>query len=268
MSKGYIKLWRKVLDNPILREKGKRYSRLEAWLYLCLNARGTDDKENGLMRGEIQASYRFLGKVWLWSVDSVFRFMRTLEAENMVKRPEHQPERQPEHFAEHFIICNYEVYNPTPNTLPNATPNATPNETNKDKRKSNKRSAVAEEEMPRKDDPWYVVFRDVHQAKFDAPYQYQKNDFIKLWALKKSLSMTNGQIPDSWKETCEHYLSTPQGKLTLADMCLRYGIFKRSPLNQFNRPTEIMKPAAEKPTAKVQYRIGSDGKKVAYVVPA
>lgn len=121
MNRGYIKIWRKVVDCEVLHERGKRYSKFEAWVYLCLEARGTDDPESGLKRGELEASYRYLAKAWLWSVDSVFRFMRTLEDAGMLKRAE----RLPEHLAEHFIICNYELYNQGPNAKPNALPNET-----------------------------------------------------------------------------------------------------------------------------------------------
>jgi hypothetical protein len=34
MNRGYTLLWRKVWSNPLLCEPGKKFSRLEAWLYL------------------------------------------------------------------------------------------------------------------------------------------------------------------------------------------------------------------------------------------
>ena len=41
MDRGYTLLWRKVWDNPVLKNRGKRFSRLEAWLYLVnVAARG------------------------------------------------------------------------------------------------------------------------------------------------------------------------------------------------------------------------------------
>lgn len=119
MERGYIRTWRKIVDCEVLHERGKRYSKFEAWIYLCLQARGTDDPVSGLKRGELRASYRYLAKAWLWSVDSAFRFIRNLEREKMITRAE----RLSEHFTEHLIICNYELYNPGPNTNPNTLPN-------------------------------------------------------------------------------------------------------------------------------------------------
>jgi hypothetical protein len=52
MNRGYTFLWRKTWANPVLQEKGKRFSRLEAWLYLTnVLATGVDDPDAGLRRG-------------------------------------------------------------------------------------------------------------------------------------------------------------------------------------------------------------------------
>jgi hypothetical protein len=128
LNRGYTLLWRKVWNNPVLHERVKRFSRLEAWLYLVnVMARGVDDPSTGMRRGEFVASYRYLGKAWLWSVSSVFKFMRSLESAGMILRPERSAEHLPERQAEHFIICNYEIYNPSANAYPNTYPNAKPN---------------------------------------------------------------------------------------------------------------------------------------------
>ncbi len=125
MDRGYTLLWRKVWDNPVLKERGKRFSRLEAWLYLVnVQARGIPSE--GLGRGEFRASLRYLAKAWLWSVDSVFRFLRNLEAAEMLRRPDHQTDHQTDHLGEHFIICNYSTYNPTSNNGPITDPNSNP----------------------------------------------------------------------------------------------------------------------------------------------
>jgi hypothetical protein len=134
MESGYTFLYRKIWKNSFLMEKKKRYSRLEAFLYLVnLRARGTDNGE--LKRGEFSDSYRYLAGAWNWSIDSVYRFLKGLEKENMIEKlpstPEHKAERKPEHFT----ICNYETYNPPPNTYPNTNPN----KVKKDKRKTKER---------------------------------------------------------------------------------------------------------------------------------
>lgn len=124
VERGFIRLYRKIQDNPVLHERGKRYSRYEAFIWLCLNARGTDDPETGLRRGELEVSVRFLAGVWNWGQGSVVRFLTALMAESMLTRVERSPERRPERYAERFSICNYELYNPTRNAERNANRNA------------------------------------------------------------------------------------------------------------------------------------------------
>ena len=121
MELGYTLLHRKFWRNEILQEKGKAFSRREAWLYLTnVLARGTDDPETGLKRGEFEASYRFLAQTWNWETTRVFRFFKQLEAEGMLSRNplsmQHPAQHHPQQEAQCFIICNYETYNPRSNT--------------------------------------------------------------------------------------------------------------------------------------------------------
>ncbi len=176
MNRGYTLLWRKCWDNPVLKDRGKRFSKFEAWLYLVnVCARGM--ASDGLERGEFRASYRYLGKAWRWSVDAVFRFIRNLEAAEMIKRgsewsnnrAERPAEHQPEHFAEHFIICNYSTYNPPPNTLPNAPPNTLPNEVKKVLKK------VKE-----------GINREVRKRATSTPEEFPISDTLKEWAVTKT----------------------------------------------------------------------------------
>ena len=125
MNRGYTFLWRKTWANPVLQEKGKRFSRLEAWLYLTnVLATGVDDAGAGLRRGEFRASVRRLADLWSWSPTAVFRFLRVLEENHMISRLKHQPEQSAEQEAERFIVCNYSTYNPERNTKRNGERNA------------------------------------------------------------------------------------------------------------------------------------------------
>ena len=64
MHRGYTCLWRKIWSNAVLAEPGKRFSRLEAWLYITnVLAAGMDDQAAGLKRGEFMASVRQLPDV-------------------------------------------------------------------------------------------------------------------------------------------------------------------------------------------------------------
>ena len=71
MDKGWISLHRKILDNPIIKMKGK-YSRFEAWIYLLCRATYSKQKVvigneiYHLKEGEIITSQLKLCKQFKW----------------------------------------------------------------------------------------------------------------------------------------------------------------------------------------------------------
>ncbi len=124
MNRGYTLIWRKLWANPLFCEPGKKFTRLEAWLYLTnILAIGIDDPDAGLARGEFRASVRRLARLWNWSPSATFRFMRLLEESGMISRVKHSAEHTAEQEAEHFIISNYSTYNPERNGKRNAERN-------------------------------------------------------------------------------------------------------------------------------------------------
>jgi hypothetical protein len=128
MNRGYIKVWRKVTENKALRERGKIYSKLEAWLYLCMQANGTDKEDS--MRGELIVSYRYLARAWNWETTKVFRFIACLIAEKMLEKVQHLPQHLAQHQSQHLKICNYDIYNPMRNTDRNTNRNTNRNKSN------------------------------------------------------------------------------------------------------------------------------------------
>lgn len=126
MDRGYTLLWRKTWDNQILKENNKVFSKFEAWLYLVnVQARGIDS--NGLLRGEMEVSYRYLAKAWRWDVAKTYRFIQALMGEKMVEdAPENDPEKvkhQVKHQMKHLKVCKYETYNPMRNDKRNTKRN-------------------------------------------------------------------------------------------------------------------------------------------------
>jgi hypothetical protein len=125
MNRGYTLIWRKLWANPLFCELGKKFTRLEAWLYLTnVLATGIDDPDAGLARGEFRASVRCLARLWNWSPSATFRFMRLLEENRMISRVKHSAEHPAEQDPEHFIISNYSTYNPERNGKRNSERNA------------------------------------------------------------------------------------------------------------------------------------------------
>ncbi len=71
MNRGYTFLWRKIWANPVLSDPGRKFSRLEAWLYFInVLAAGMDDEAAALKRGEFVVSVRFLAKSFLQAAPS------------------------------------------------------------------------------------------------------------------------------------------------------------------------------------------------------
>jgi hypothetical protein len=112
MRRGYTLLWRKIWANPLLVEPGKKFSRLEAWLYIVnVLAAGMDDENAGLKRGEFVASIRFLAKTFNWRHAMAQRFLDRLLENSMIARVIRESIRPAIQDARHFIICNYGTYN-------------------------------------------------------------------------------------------------------------------------------------------------------------
>ena len=135
MDRGHVHLFRKVWNNPVLHERGKRFSRLEAWLWIIsILARGTDDSEMRLKRGEFQASIRYLGKSWKWSRGAVERFLSDLQqgSDPMITRLGHLAGHLAGQLEGHFKICKYETYNKIWDT----SRDTSRDKVNKDKRKN------------------------------------------------------------------------------------------------------------------------------------
>jgi DNA-binding transcriptional regulator YhcF (GntR family) len=117
MRRGYTLLWRRIWANPLLVEPGKKFSRLEAWLYIInVLAAGIDDEESGIKRGEFCTSSRYLASKWNWPRTTVQRFFRELESAGMITRINtelgHLAGQSAGHQEGHFIVQNYETYNP------------------------------------------------------------------------------------------------------------------------------------------------------------
>lgn len=89
MKRGYIKLYRKIQDNPLYKKK-RRFSRSEAWIDLLLSTHHKADKvmvdfeEIPVKRGEVFTSQLGLSKKWNWGIASVNRFLNFLKSGNQI----------------------------------------------------------------------------------------------------------------------------------------------------------------------------------------
>lgn len=96
MHRGYIKLYRKVTDNPLYKER-RVFSKFEAWVALLFDAQYADEERIHMLkmstvttkRGQLIKSQVTLAREWGWSRGKVQRYLKLLEklgqirAENM-----------------------------------------------------------------------------------------------------------------------------------------------------------------------------------------
>jgi len=68
------------------------------------------------------------------------------------------------------------------------------------------------------------------------PYQKKRADFVKLSEIRKAFGLNGKGMPTGWVEAIHNYFSSPLSSYTLADLCTRYDVFIRSPVNQYGRP--------------------------------
>ena len=111
MEKGWIKLWRKFLDDPLWKER-RKFSRAEAWLDLVMSANGKDKAiffdgtELLIKRGQLLTSERKLAERWGWSKTKTRDFLTYRE------KTHHSIELNSDHKKSIVTVANYGVYNP------------------------------------------------------------------------------------------------------------------------------------------------------------
>lgn len=124
MDKGWIKLNRKIQEHWIW--KDKPFNKSAAWIDLILLANHESQKVNlreGLVtikRGQFVTGIDKLAQKWGWSRGKVYRFLKTLESEQMLKRKSNT-------YGTVITIVNYGKFQGERNT--NRTTNDTTNGT-------------------------------------------------------------------------------------------------------------------------------------------
>ncbi len=107
-NKGYILLYRSILDNPLYRLE--KFTKIQAWIDILILTCFTENyitTKNGqvikLERGQCGYSVVALADRWMWSRTKVKRFLELLENEKMI---------QQKNVSNHNIInvLNYDKY--------------------------------------------------------------------------------------------------------------------------------------------------------------
>jgi hypothetical protein len=89
-ARGYIALYRDVLDHPLFKDE-RPYTRFQAWVWMIQEAAwGLSQQRVGrtvttVERGQLAATTRGLGETWGWAHGRVRRFLETLRREAMIR---------------------------------------------------------------------------------------------------------------------------------------------------------------------------------------
>ena len=167
MSKGWVSLYRKTLDNPILRTS-KKFSTFEAWIWLLLNV---NHKERKVVmgtsiykckKGMMITSQKKLCKLFGWGNSRLRTFLLLLQKDEMIVVKTNQKLTQ-------ISLLNYDTYQDskplathkqtTTNSLPNTNNNV--NNDNKEIRETkfnNKVKEFFDEKYPSATDSVYEDF--------------------------------------------------------------------------------------------------------------
>ena len=90
MSRGWISLHRKILDNPIL-TRGRAYSRFEAFVYMLLKANHKDNEvlignqKIQVKKGSFITSQKKLMKEFNWGTSRLRNFLKLLQNDDMIE---------------------------------------------------------------------------------------------------------------------------------------------------------------------------------------
>lgn len=113
-------------------------------------------------------------------------------------------------------------------------------ETNKKQRKQFTAPPLAK--PAREGDQLVRIFDEAFIKANDCPYASKKADFVQLSVLKKTYAGKSWELDDSrFTRAVSNYFASDLGQFTLADLCVRFGAFYKSPLDRFGKPVQIQR---------------------------
>lgn len=94
-------------------------------------------------------------------------------------------------------------------------------------------------EIKRIDKAFETFKKTFESAMNPARYADTKADFVQLSRLRRVMGIATKEEPPDWEIACWNYMSSPMGAYSLKDLCSRYAVFVRSPLDRYNRPIGV-----------------------------
>lgn len=186
---GWIKIHRKIMDNPLY--LSEPFTRMQAWIDLLLLANHKEGffyvRGNKVVvgRGQVGTSSRTLASRWQWSRGKVERFLKDLENDNQI-------EPQKNNVITLISICNYDDYqNTEPQTEPQTSHRQTTDEPQTDRNKNDKKE---KNEKNNKADAWILKVDDKFKDTVSMYLDYRKGRKESYKTEKSFMLMVNKLI--------------------------------------------------------------------------
>ncbi len=187
-NNGWIKLHRKIFDNPMY--FSEPFTRMQAWIDLLLLANHSGQyfyirgNRIDVKRGEVAHSMESLAQRWKWSRGKVLRYISQLENSQMIVQ-------QKNHVITKLSITNYNTYQSDGTTDSTTDGQQTVQQTDTNKNDKNDKNENKEREtraqQPKSTNPDYIKFNNWIQKKApycsnprNFPHQITEEEFIKL----------------------------------------------------------------------------------------
>ncbi len=187
-NNGWIKLHRKIFDNPMY--FSEPFTRMQAWIDLLLLANHSGQyfyirgNRIDVKRGEVAHSMESLAQRWKWSRGKVLRYISQLENSQMIVQ-------QKSHVITKLSITNYNTYQSDGTTDSTTDGQQTVQQTDTNKNDKNDKNENKEREtrtqQPKSTNPDYIKFNNWIQKKApycsnprNFPHQITEEEFIKL----------------------------------------------------------------------------------------
>lgn len=187
-NNGWIKLHRKIFDNPMY--FSEPFTRMQAWIDLLLLANHSGQyfyirgNRVDVKRGEVAHSMESLAQRWKWSRGKVLRYISQLENSQMIVQ-------QKSHVITKLSITNYNTYQSDGTTDSTTDGQQTVQQTDTNKNDKNDKNENKEREtrtqQPKSTNPDYIKFNNWIQKKApycsnprNFPHQITEEEFIKL----------------------------------------------------------------------------------------
>ena len=184
-NNGWIKLHRKIFDNPMY--FSEPFTRMQAWIDLLLLANHSGQyfyvrgNRIDVKRGEVAHSMQSLAQRWKWSRGKVLRYISQLENSQMIVQ-------QKNHVITKLSITNYNTYQSDGTTDSTTDGQQTVQQTDTNKNdKNDKNERETRTQQPKSTNPDYIKFNNWIQEKApycsnprNFPHQITEEEFIKL----------------------------------------------------------------------------------------